>query len=365
MIYNIYFHPLSHFPGPESFAASRIPSVRNVLKGQLLYRISELHEQYGEVVRTAPDELAFSSAQAFQDIYSKHQGRASFPKDPIHYVTPASGVASILSVQSDADHSRYRRLLSHAFSEKALREQEPILKKYVDLLIARLRQNAAKRPLDMVSWYNFTTFDIIGDLTLGEAFGCLDENEYHPWVSSVFKSFKVAAFIGASKRFGPLFIGLLNSFIPKKLMQQRKSQIALIKEKVYARLDRQTDRKDFMTYVVKHNDKETGMSRKEIGATFYILLLAGSETTATLLSAATYYLLKNPATMEKLVKEIRTQFTNEDEIDVVSVNKLRYQLAVLDETLRIHPPAPLGSPRVVPGAGQWISGYWVPGGVSF
>jgi cytochrome P450 len=106
------------------------------------------------------------------------------------------------------------------------------------------------------------------------------------------------------------------------------------------------------------------MSVDEIVSTFGLLLIAGSETTATLLSAVIYLILKHPEVMDKLVTEIRTSFKNEDEITQISVNKLTYQLAVLEEGLRLHPPAPFGFPRVVPGEkGQFVAGHWVPAGV--
>ncbi|KAI9639968.1 hypothetical protein NHQ30_011637 [Ciborinia camelliae] len=367
VIYNIYFHPLSKFPGPKLFAASRIFSIREVLRGELPHKITAFHEIYGEVVRTAPDELSFTSPQAFQDIYAKKNGKPSFPKDPIQYTMAASGsVPSILGVISDKDHSRYRRLLAHAFSEKALREQEPLIKHYVDLLITRLHQNSTKGPQNMVNWYNFTTFDVIADLTFGESFGCLDGSDYHPWVSFMFRSFKAAAFMAAAKRFGPIVKMALDKFIPKKLLEQRTKHRTLTHEKVQVRLERKTERKDFMTYILRHNDVETGMTVQEIKSTAGILLLAGSETTATLLSAVTYYLLTpgNEHILKCLVEEIRTMFKTEEEIDMISVNKLKYQLAVLDEAMRIHPPAPFGGPRVVPGDGQFVSGYWVPGGTN-
>jgi cytochrome P450 len=106
------------------------------------------------------------------------------------------------------------------------------------------------------------------------------------------------------------------------------------------------------------------MTKEEIIPTFAILLLAGSETTATLLSATTFYLLTNPSTLATLQFEIRTSFTREEEITQISVNKMKYLLAVLDETMRIHPPTPRGGPRVVPGKGEMVDGVWVPGGVS-
>ena len=58
-----------------------------------------------------------------------------------------------------------RRLLSHAFSESALREQESILTAYFDLLVSQLEEQSQNQNIDKVDltrWYNFTTFDIIG-----------------------------------------------------------------------------------------------------------------------------------------------------------------------------------------------------------
>ena len=68
-------------------------------------------------------------------------------------------------VANDPDHARIRKLLSHAFSETALREQEPILISYFDLLVSRLQEQidgAIGGKVDIMSWYNFATFDIIG-----------------------------------------------------------------------------------------------------------------------------------------------------------------------------------------------------------
>ena len=52
----------------------------------------------------------------------------------------------------------------------------------------------------------------------------------------------------------------------------------LSKEKAYRRLDTPRDKPDFMSYIIKHNDTEKGMTREEIGANASILISAGSET---------------------------------------------------------------------------------------
>ena len=93
-----------------------------------------------------------------------------------------------------------------------------------------------------------------------------------------------------------------------------------------------------MTYVQKHTGTPTGMSIEELQETCNALILGGSETTASAISGAIYYLLKNPSKMDKLTKEIRTNFPKEVEINFVSTNRLTYQAAVIEESLRIFPP---------------------------
>lgn len=107
------------------------------------------------------------------------------------------------------------------------------------------------------------------------------------------------------------------------------------------------------------------MSRTEIYDNASLLIGAGSETTATALSAATYLLAMNPDVLARLVTEVRESFSSESQIDFVSVQKLDYMLAVLDETLRLHPPSPNANLRSVCDGGDVICGQFVPHGVSF
>ena len=69
---------------------------------------------------------------------------------------------NILNVESEINHARMRRVLAYGFSEKALREQESLILEYVDLFIKSLHEAAEGRPQNMVSWYEFVAFDIIG-----------------------------------------------------------------------------------------------------------------------------------------------------------------------------------------------------------
>ncbi|PSR85583.1 cytochrome P450 ClCP1 [Coniella lustricola] len=91
-------------------------------------------------------------------------------------------------------------------------------------------------------------------------------------------------------------------------------------------------------------------------------IIAGSETTATILTGAIFLLMKNPACLERLKKEVRSTFTSEDEITFSAVEHLDYMLACLKEALRFYPPVAGELPRVVPKGGAHIAGGFVPEG---
>lgn len=55
--------------------------------------------------------------------------------------------------------------------------------RYVDLLMEKLKMKSKEGPIDILAWYNCTTFDIIGDLTFGESFQALDT--YTDWIEQL------------------------------------------------------------------------------------------------------------------------------------------------------------------------------------
>lgn len=175
VVYNLFFHPLSRFPGPILARISPVPYVIALLRGRIPFWVKACHDKYGSVVRVSPNELSFDNEAAWKDIYGSRPGHKNFHKDPIHVgsIQSVPGVSTI-TMANDADHARQRRALSHAFSTKALLEQEYIVKSYIDVFSLKMREFAKLgKPVNVVDWFAYTTFDIIGDMALGEPFGCL------------------------------------------------------------------------------------------------------------------------------------------------------------------------------------------------
>ncbi|KAL9610457.1 MAG: hypothetical protein Q9167_004830 [Letrouitia subvulpina] len=370
-IYNVYFHPLAKFPGPRLWALTRLTFCYSLQKGDLQTRIKDFHEQYGSVVRIAPDELSFIDATAWRDIYSGQVGNNGFPKNPV--VSGSQGFPSIIDA-NDSDHHRIRKLLARSFSVPALREKEHVFQSYISLLIKSLKEcpnelsdQSARRDskgeaiVNIVKWINFTTFDITGEMTFSESIGCLKDRRFHPWIMVIFSHLKLAAL-----QMGLLFYTSSDKafdwILPQKLLLLKKNFIQFSLDKIHRRMDRQDAEKldDYMSSAMRHSDGR-GMSTKELEGTFSTLLVAGSETMSSWLAGTINYLSKNPPVFRRLATEIRS-FTNEGDITINSVTQLPYLTAVLNEGLRMCPPVPCGLTRIVPPGGAWVSDRWVPGG---
>ncbi|KAF2817316.1 benzoate 4-monooxygenase cytochrome P450 [Mytilinidion resinicola] len=371
VVYNLYLAPLRNFPGPKLWAVSRLPYALSVTRGHHHLDILELHKRYGSVVRISPHELAFNSAQAFRDIYGFRPGHQSFRKDRTHYVYPPNGVDHLVSAVDDGVHARHRRLLANVFSERELRAQEPLIRGYVDLLISKLQlqiQEGKGASVDIRSWFNYTTFDVTGDLMFGESFGCLRDSQLHPWIALIFASMKALAFLGAVNQY-PAFSAVLQKMIPASIIQKGVDHFNLSARKVDRRLEMGAERPDFVSAILKNGlsekegqyaEAETIMTRAEIHSNAFILIVAGSETSATLLSGAIYYLCKNPSTMEKVLEEIRNAFTADNDITFSKATTLSYLNAVIEESLRIYPPFVTSLARLAPAGGDTVDGHFIP-----
>ena len=271
----------------------------------------------------------------------------------------------------DVTHARQRRALSHAFSTKALLEQEYIVKSYIDVFSQKMRDFAAKGEIvDVVDWFAYTTFDIIGDMALGEPFGCLNSKEFHFWVPLISQSIAAGAIEQATRRLATTdswFQRLLLKCIPEHVRKTRREHLEYSKEKILKRMAQtQSEHKDFLYYLMKQQEGGS-LDLNEVIVNGALFIIAGTETTAGFLSGLFNQLLRpnNKHIWDKMTQEIRQAFAKDEDIRFEELIKLPYLTAVIEEGLRIFPSAPIGFTRTVPKGGDTVVGECIPGGVSF
>jgi averantin hydroxylase len=286
-----------------------------------------------------------------------------------------NGWTGLLDADSK-DHGRVRRLLSHAFSVQSLKEQEGRMQGIVDLLINGLKSECAARGegsgeavVDMCLWIQWTTFDIMGDLAFGEAFGGLANKRTHPWQQFMLDYIAAAVWTGVAERWG--LKSIAEWCAPPSLLRAVKRFHDLASEKIEKRMAMGSDRGDLLDHVLKHGLVEgernetvgeiKGIHVEELKNVATDIAIAGSETSSALLSGLLFFLLENPDVLETVTAEVRT-LPSDDEITVASTAKLPYFVAVLEEGMRILHPVPITAARTAPPGGVIIGGYVLPKG---
>jgi cytochrome P450 len=90
----------------------------------------------------------------------------------------------------------------------------------------------------------------------------------------------------------------------------------------------------------------------------------GFDTTATALSNTTFHLLNNPPAYTRLCSEIRSTFSNEEEIKSGKLlTGCLYLRACIDESMRLSPPVGTVLPREILPGGLIISNHYFAAGI--
>ncbi|OBR03029.1 Averantin oxidoreductase [Colletotrichum higginsianum IMI 349063] len=368
--YRIHFHPLRHYPGPKVAAATKLYRLYFTTRGEGASLPKRLHDRYGAIVRIGPDELSYIDSRAWKDIHGFHVGdRDAFTKDLVMYGPDIRPNVWGLIRADDAGHSRQRRIFTHAFSDRALRGQQLLIKGYVDTLMTKLHviaerqrkdSRSADSTLDVTRLYTFTSFDIMADLTFGESLGMLSGESYVPWVSLIEESLRYSGYTLILRAY-PLLGYLLTPLIPKSIKAMREEHINFAIKRVDQRLQNGSDRGDIWSLVERHAEQDN-ISREEMYSSSYEFLIAGSETTASLLSGLTYFLCKNEDKMNRVLGEVRA--LGVADLTISKLQGLKFLQACIEETMRLYPPVAGALGRVKQMGGTNICGKWVPEGTS-
>ncbi|KAL8668549.1 MAG: hypothetical protein Q9168_006823 [Polycauliona sp. 1 TL-2023] len=351
VIHCLFFHPLAKYPGPFFAKFSVWPSYYHTTTGNRHIWILQCHETYGPIFRSGPNSVLFNSPKANRAIY---EAKSNVKKDSFYLAFPQkAGAFNTWSATNHAEHARKRRILNAAFSDKALRNSEPYIIQHVDRWCELLVSGTGgewSQPRDMAEWSDRLVFDILGML-VGNS----------PWLS-LWLWLKPRGLNKAFKMFAPKNIADYIRFIESNLA----SRLSKEKDGVEKGMDSTNARKDMFHHLFHAKDPLTGGPGYSIGELFEetnLLVIAGSDTTSTVIPAMFFYMTRNPGAYQKLTREIRQTFKNLDGIHAgPKLTSCRYLRAFIDETMRMNPPVGGDLTREVLAGGTTVEGQYLPEG---
>lgn len=270
IFYNLCLHPLARYPGPPLAALSKLLFLYYYVTGDAVTWLDECHRKYGEVVRIEPCRLSYSAPEAWKDIYGHTTAttKANSKENKNSKQLFSNGTYSISSAHGP-EHSRLRKLFSNAFSDRAIKKQEPMLMQYAHQMVDLIRREISGPRGDngsviynAVSLLNFANFDIMADLAFGESLGSL-ENGGNPWVEAVMVNFKTMI-IKSALRSHPWMSHVWQLFQKEEDKRASTLHVQSSHDRVTRRLEKDADARDDIWGLVLRAEGPNALTRTEM-----------------------------------------------------------------------------------------------------
>lgn len=246
-----------------------------------------------------------------------------------------------LFVQDGDDHKQKRRLIMPAFHRQALHNYHATMENIAQRYIEKWEKRGAFSWLDENKQY---TFEIASTLLTGSAPG--EDTE----------------------RLSRLFVTLTGGFVTLPLRQAwtpyGKALAARAELLRYIDIAIENRRKnptnDALSLLVQTRDEEgNALTNQELQAQTLLLLFAGHETSASMLTSMALALAQNPHVWEKARAEQQALNINGN-LTQEHLKNMPYLEQVLKETERMYPPVPAGFRGVI--ETFEFNGYTIPKG---
>ncbi|KAJ8514807.1 hypothetical protein ONZ45_g7704 [Pleurotus djamor] len=349
-------HPLARYPGPVLYKATRWWPALVCLSGKQHLRYEELHRQYGNVVRVGPNELSIIDPEAINPL----MGASELPKGPCWIGRQADMEShSLPGVQTIEEHSRRRKPWNRAMSTAAVKDYQAVLVKRVRQLASTLAKQRGS--VDLSLWINRFTYDFMSDMGFGGGSEMMRDGDKEGLLKLLSNGLLQGVFLGHLPWLSPYYL-LLPYNKGLRAFRQFAARMAMLRKTEGAKT------KDVFYYLNNEDGRDkVSPSVAEVASGGALVIVAGSDTTATTLSNIFYFLVSQPRTCARLLEEIVQFFPQGEDCLNPSVHvKMPYLNAVINEALRLFPAVPSGSQRINSSTSEprLVGKYEVPPGTS-
>ena len=254
--------------------------------------------------------------------------------------------SSLFALEGTAWKNR-RKLISEAFHYEILQQMIPHVRNTTLDFVKEWKKTSAE--INILQEYEKLTGEIVGRIFFGNHFN----DQYIEGVPV--SQYLAQALVELMAQFySPIFQvfgwkgvtwGLSSSHrnLLRKIRLIREFSAKIIRKR---KAEPSSQPKDLLQILLDFEKNGEGLSEDELIDEFLTFFVAGMDTTAHLLTAATYYLEKNPKYLSALLAEINEKIPNPSAVTLEQVNGLELVHAFLRESLRLFPPVTIVSNRI-------------------
>ncbi|KAF7333636.1 hypothetical protein MSAN_02406600 [Mycena sanguinolenta] len=350
-------HPLSKYPGPTACKLSKLWLTFVGSRGKLHLYVKELHDKHGPVIRIGPNELSITDVSLLPSIL----GSNGMPKGPLwdgRLISRSDRKSAAAKEAARGDLINTRDLNVHAKSRKTWDTA------FIPAAIKRI-QGDTDATVDLSQWFSFFSFDFMGDLAFGGGFELMRDGDS----DGLWHMMERGLYLPALTQQVPWCLG----FLPYFSMAGKKESDALRKfalDQAKRRLQEGSIHNDLFYYLMdakRLDAKPQPLPLVISNAT--LAIVAGSDTSATVLSNTFFFLLSHPESYHRLQSEIDEAFPpgDKDPTDTALLSNLPYLTAVIKESLRLLPPVATSlqrAPTVGTGSKVLSESFVIPEGTS-
>ncbi|KXS10591.1 cytochrome P450 [Gonapodya prolifera JEL478] len=304
---------------------------------------NELHQKYGSVCRLSSAEICIADPELVHQVLKIWD----LPKPEEIYGQMKllkSDPDNIFITSDKAFHKRSRRLIMPAFSIRHLKNMEPLLLtiwESFERKVSTLPTEDGWASVNMLECFQNMSFDTIGITAFGLSFGTVEAG-HHPLLASQ----GILLYFYAMKVLFPSLSDIPLQLLPIratiKLHKDTLSKVIHDRRRLNEKGEHPVD---ILQILLDCVDPATGakFSDEEIKSTVHILKEAGSDTTGATMAWVLYFLLRNPETLVKIQAELDAAFPDgmAKPMSLGQINALPFLSAVINETLRLRPVAPM------------------------
>lgn len=81
-----------------------------MVTGNLVHDVQKLHVKYGDIVRTAPDEVSFARKEAWEEIFgARPANELPYYKNPIFFKSPPGQPTNMVTTINLKENQRMRK----------------------------------------------------------------------------------------------------------------------------------------------------------------------------------------------------------------------------------------------------------------